>query len=329
MNRILCITFTGIALSGYGCAASPDAVANASAPASGQGNARTSAAVPPLATEIAATHIDARPAVIGWGELRPLLNEAAGAAMLRELILDRMLTAEIEHEGVAIGPDQLAAERRLLLETLHHDPEISIRLLEELRVRQGLGRTRFEALLRRNASLRALVRPRVEISDAAVHRMYDAVHGPRRQARLMVLPTLAEARLAAERVQQGESFVDLTVELSTDTSAGRGGLLEPIGRGDPSYPEALLNALWELGPGDVSRPIMLDGQYALLLLVREIEGDGADFDAVRPGMERRVRLALERVLMDQLARSMISGSRVTIFDDALEESWRMAGREGG
>ncbi|MEE9130101.1 MAG: hypothetical protein V3T84_08790, partial [Phycisphaerales bacterium] len=59
---------------------------------------------PPLATRpggdevvaVVSTVVDARPAalvngrVVQWGELRPLLNEAAGAVVLQEVILDRV-----------------------------------------------------------------------------------------------------------------------------------------------------------------------------------------------------------------------------------------------
>src|SRR5262245_37338782 len=47
------------------------------------------------------TYLDARPAalisgqIVEWSELRPLLNEASGAAVLREVIVDRMLEAEL------------------------------------------------------------------------------------------------------------------------------------------------------------------------------------------------------------------------------------------
>ncbi|MCZ6542944.1 MAG: hypothetical protein O6768_04705, partial [Planctomycetota bacterium] len=47
----------------------------------------------PAEARISSTVIDARPAamvngmVVEWGELRPLLNEAAGAEVLQEIIL--------------------------------------------------------------------------------------------------------------------------------------------------------------------------------------------------------------------------------------------------
>ncbi len=279
-----------------------------------------------------ATAIDARPAAlvnskaIGWGELRPLLNEAAGAECLQEVILDRALETALTDAGLTVGPEGIAAEQRRLLETLDPDLDVALRLQDELRARQGLGRTRFAGLLRRNAALRALVRDQARVTDAAVRRLYELIHGPRRQARLMVLSDLATAQAARERVQGGEFFGDVAVELSTDSSAARGGLLEPIARADPGYPEALRHGLFSLEPGAISSSILVDEGYAVLMLVREIEGDGADLEAERPALERLVRLNQERLLMDRLARRLLTNTTLTIYDDALHESWNRRGR---
>ena len=75
------------------------------------------------------------------------------------------------------------------------------------------------------------MRDRVQVTDEAVGRLYEIIHGPKRQARLMVLATLRAADAAIQRVRSGEFFGDVAVEISTDSSASRGGLLEPISRG--------------------------------------------------------------------------------------------------
>jgi hypothetical protein len=278
-------------------------------------------AVPP------STLIDARPAalvegrVVDWGELRPLLNEAAGADVLADVVLDRMLVAELDDAGILITAQELDAERALFYETLSPDPDTAARLARQLRARQGLGRQRLDRLLRRNAALRALVRDRVEITEEAISRMYEIAHGPKRQARLIVAPTLNDAQAAINRVNAGELFADVAVEVSTDTSAARGGLLEPISRADASYPQALREAVWALEPGELSRPVFLGDRYAVLALLSVFDGDGADIDANRPQLERQVRLNQERILMDDLARRLLAGASVTIIDDEIKWSW--------
>jgi parvulin-like peptidyl-prolyl isomerase len=274
-----------------------------------------------------ATFIDARPAalveghVLDWGEIRPLLSEAAGADVLGEVILDRRLGPALDEAGIVVSSKEVDAERALFYGTLSDDPNVAARLARQLRSRQGLGPQRLAMLLRRNAGMRALVRDRVEVTDEALRRMYEIIHGPRRQARLMVLPTLVDAQTAIDRVGAGEPFADVAVELSTDSSAARGGLLEPISRADPRYPQALREALWALMPGELSRPVFLGESYAVLILMHTIDGDGAEFGTVRPQLERQVRLNQERILMDDLARQLLTEANITIIDNEIKWSW--------
>ena len=330
-----------LAIGLYGCeappvATEPDGAVSESGTGSGAGTAdRRSGDREPdrdrdrtRGTEPVSTVVDGRPAAlvdgrgIMWGELRRELTEAAGAQILRELILDRRIRDATLEAGIGIGPDALARERKLMLESLHEEPNTAIRLLEELRRRQGLGERRFQALLRRNASLRALVRDEVEVSDSMVRRTFDTLYGPKRQPRLITVASRSEAQQLLERLEREELFSDLAAEYSTDESAARGGLLEPISRSDPSYPEALLTELWSLEPGAVSDPILLEEQYALITLVRQLPGEDVAFEDVREEMIRRTRLQQERFHMDRRARRLLRDVQVTIFDDALKDSWQ-------
>jgi hypothetical protein len=273
------------------------------------------------------TPIDARPAalvngrVLQWGEMKGPLTEASGATVLQELVIDRMLAEALADAAITITPVDMDRERALFYGTLDRDPDVAARLASEVRDRRGLGEERFARLLRRNAGLRALVRDAVQVGEESVRRMHDIVHGPRRQIRLLVVSSLADAQEAMRRIEAGEAFADVAVEMSTDVSASRGGLLEPISRSDPSYPEALREAMWELEPGQPSPPVFLGDGYALLMLRREIEGDGTKLDDVRAEMERLVRLDQERILMERLAKRLLARATVTIIDPSLRESW--------
>lgn len=281
--------------------------------------------------QVIATVVDARPAalvdgrVLQWGELRAALNEIGGATVLQEYVLDRALQKELADMQMTVDENDLAAEQTLLLESLSDDANMAVRLLDELRAKQGLGKTRFRALLARNAMLRALVQNQVSVTRTSVERMYDVVHGPKRQARLIVLPTFSDAQNVLRWVREGaQGFSELAAQLSTDSSASRGGLLEPISRADPAYPQAIRDALFVLDlkpPHHLSDPIMVENGYAVIMFVRELDGDGADINAVRPTLEKLVRLNQERLLMDQLARRLLTGAQVTVFDEALNESW--------
>jgi len=330
---------TMLLLSGYGCESAPDAASDRSSASSASQRA-ASTSDDELARfdrrpDVVATVIDARPVAIingrrvDWGDIKAPLAEAGGGMILREYALDRQLEIELHERSITIDADTVSRERRLMLEMLSDDPDQALRLLAELRARQGLGSRRFEALLRRNAALRALVRDQVQITETQITQMYDVMYGASRQARLITVPTLREAREAIERIEQGEFFGDVAVDISTDASAPRGGLLEPITLFDPSYPDALRRALWGLQRGEVSDPIMLDEQYAVIRFLDEFAGEDVELDEVRDELERRVRLNQERTLMDRLARRLLSDTSFNILDEAIKESWNMRRREGG
>ena len=103
---------------------------------------------------VSTTLIDARPAalvegsIVNWAEMRPLLNEAAGAAILQEVILDRMLIIELARTGRSVTDRDLQRERELLYETLSPDPDVAARLAKALQIRQGLGKRRQDPFLR-------------------------------------------------------------------------------------------------------------------------------------------------------------------------------------
>ncbi|MCA9284982.1 MAG: peptidylprolyl isomerase [Phycisphaerales bacterium] len=257
-------------------------------------------------------------APVQWMELRPALLEAAGGQALQDLALDRRLAIELRKRGLAVDQSAIDRERQLLLESIAADRNTAARLLEELRRRDGLGPVRFDALLVRNASLRMLVADEVRITPETLAQARDLATGPRRQVRLITLPSLTDCDAALRRLDAGESFSDVAVEVSTDRSAARGGLLEPFARADVTYPQALREAVFALAPGQVSSPILLENGYAIAVLVRELPGAGA----TSGDLERAVRLAQERLLMDQLARRLLRETRITVLDDDLNDSWK-------
>ena len=285
------------------------------------------------ATDAPSTLVDARSAALvngkalSWGELRPTLSELAGAEALQEVILDRRIEESLAAAGHMWSRYGVASERGVLLDSISYDPNHAIQLLDELRSRQKLGKLRFDALMRRNAALRAMVKDRVTINDEAVRNMHELMHGPRRQARIMILPSLEAAQAALNLVNSGISFADVAVETSVDSSAPRGGLLEPISRVDPNYPESIRQTLWTLNPGEMSGPVLIDDRYAIVMLVKRVAGDGIKLEDASASLERMVRLQQERLLMDQLARSLLANTQVTVFDDALHECWQR--RPGG
>lgn len=258
---------------------------------------------------------------IGWNALRGPAVEAAGATVLRDAVLDARLARRLAAEGRTVTDALVEQERELLLETLDPDRERALDLLAGLRSRQGLGPLRFEALLRRNAGLRAIVARSVQLDEPGLASVYDMRHGPKRIARVAVLASLAEAeRFRADLAAGGKAgdFARLAVERSLDESAARGGLLAPIARRDPSYPETLRAAIYATAIGAVSQPVLDGTRFFVVEVLEERPGDGVDPKSVEAESARYLRLSRERLLMDALARELSSLEGVTVFDRAFD-----------
>jgi parvulin-like peptidyl-prolyl isomerase len=264
---------------------------------------------------------------ITWQELQPVLAERAGAAALEEVLLDKRVRAAAQDRGIVVTDEMMKREEDSLRAQLAPDGARAEQLLDEVRARQGLGPRRWQALLWRNAALRAMVARDVEVRPEQVTAQVDAVYGPKRRARVIAVPDMRAAQKAIERLKAGEAFGDVAAEVSTDASASRGGLIAPVSRLDPAFPASFREALWSIaGVGEVSSPVL--GSSGLVLVRFEGEEPAAaqpPADA-RAAAERAVRFAQERARMEELARDLVRGAKPTIFDDGLADSWQRSGR---
>ncbi|HVZ93866.1 MAG TPA: peptidylprolyl isomerase [Phycisphaerales bacterium] len=284
--------------------------------------------------------VETRPAAIvggkavAWEELREPLAEASGGAALEELVLQRALEAECAAKGIMVSAADIARESDLLFEALRAEgasPEAESggRMVERVRVARGLGDVRYAGLMKRTAMMRALVRDQVAINDDSVRQLYRLRYGEKYRVRLIVVPTMRDAARAIERVNAGESFAVVAAEMSTDASAGRGGVIDPISPADESYPIVIRRAASETAPGTVSAPLVLDSGFGVLRVESKIPASepSGGMESVRTELERGVRLRQERLLMNALARRLVGGADVNVLDPGLEWSWRNR-REG-
>jgi hypothetical protein len=264
-------------------------------------------------------YIDGQP--VTWAQIQTPLIETGGGQVLVELVMDRSLEHRLAERGVTVSEKDVEAEERILAETLSADPDQARRLLNELRSRRGLGDWRFARLLWRNAAMRALVQPEVQVTDAALRQAYDLRYGPRYETRLIVVDNAPTANDVVRRARDGERFEDLALQRSTDISRTRGGLIDPINPADASWPEAVREAVVRLQPGQVSDPIGLENGYAVMRLERKIDAREVRFDDVRDQLAQATRRDVEQRLMQRLARTTVAESSVTVLDPALSKSW--------
>ena len=260
-------------------------------------------------------------APIRWEDLRVALVESSGGEILAEEVLDRLVRRRLEDRGLSLTMEWVEDEKQLLAASLDDDPDRAQQLLAELRQRRGLGAQRFARLLERNAGLRLLVQDEVEVSPAAIDQAYRYEYGRRYEARLIVAESLQAAVNLARRARAGESFIDLAIEHSVDSSRAQGGYLGAVSPVDSTYPKAIRDTLAGLEVGEVSDPVSLDSGFALLQLQRVVEPQAVEFETVRPELTQRVKRRVERMLMERLARTLLSEADVIVLDPTLGASW--------
>jgi len=259
---------------------------------------------------------------IEFSQLRPLLIEAAGGDVLRELVLDEQITRELEKRKLTVDESDVQREREWMLSQLSDDPDQARRLLDELLRRRGMGPRRFALSLRQSAGLRKLVAGQVTVTDAMVRLAYERRSTPQSVCRLILVPSLREATEVLRRIAAGEPFIDLAVARSQDESRNQGGLLPPIAPYDTSFPSAVTATVGKLQVGQVSDPVALDNGFAIFKCERKITPESASFERVADELREGLRLGLERSAMDRQARLLLRQADVTVLDADLDREFK-------
>lgn len=300
--------------------------------------ARLPSASPPRPAGPIAATVNGEP--ITWQELAPALSELAGAAVLRDVVLDRAVRAACRDRGLRLDEPLIQAEERQLLDSIGRDTAIGAEtpgsrgadsgvLLESIRRSRGLGEVRYRALLERNAMLRALVRDSVQVTGSEVEQAMLIRYGERFRVRVIVAATEREAvqarreleRIAGEGGALDVAFARAAALESIDGSAARGGLLEPISPADPAYPASLRDLLPHLQPNMISPVVPVERGFAFVLLDSKVPATIPPENAAEL-VRADVRLRKERLAMEAEARRLLSQMRVEPMDASLEWSWR-------
>lgn len=277
-----------------------------------------------------------RDSLLTWADLQPLLAEAAGAAALEEAILDRTLETRLRDASITLPADARDVERESLALALQSDADLSPdqvqTQIDRLRRTRGLGPTRFDALLLRNARLRALVRAAtpadITPTSDQLAQEQEIANGDRYRVRVFFNASQVTCSQVRDEVLAADGpttpqllssrFADAAVRLSTDPSSRAGGLIDAVSAADPAVPEAIRQSLATLQPGDLS-PVLVTGRGFGLVLMEARTPAPRQLTAEQVG--QRVRSRLERLAMERLARECIATSGLSVLDPSLAWSW--------
>ena len=250
-------------------------------------------------------------------DVLPALIEIGGKEVMDDCVLKIAIENELSKKAFEISNNDIHAER-LLFQSMYNDlPKPSVnKILRE----RGIGPERERQLLWRNAALRKLVAHEVHITEDSVKRMYEIIHGAAIPTRIIVTTTHTEASEIFTQLQSGASFFELATKFSIDSSATRGGLVDPIPLADPLWPTSIREALPEIGIGEFSNPIFIGDRWIIVQVTGPTIISGISLEQAKSEMQQLTKLAQERFLMESLAESLQQRYSITFFNDALQRA---------
>lgn len=272
--------------------------------------------------------VDGRP--LSWDRLTPSLIELAGGEALEEAVLDDLLERRCAQQHLAVGPDQIATERALLIESLDPSQDHAEELLRIIRTNRRMGEYRFNAALRRSAMLRALVGVNAVEENAELAVALKVRAGERAVVRIITSLNETDAAAARARVTASSTagqpidpmrFATVAAELSQDDARLRGGLVGEISAADTTLPAALRDTIARTPVGSITPTVATGKAFVIALVQDRLPARGEPTPQERAALAHDARVAVQRRAMERLAQAVLTEARIEPLDRSLGWSW--------
>ncbi len=223
-------------------------------------------------------------------ELLQVLLPSYGPRALEEMILLEIITQHAQSKGIALT-GRLADEEmsRILNEIaagkpLHEQEALFKYMLKTRNVTAEV----FDLIVKERALLRKCVNQEVEISEQALADEFERTHGEKLIVRQLAVSSIRDISTAQNRLENGDSFIDIVLEMSQDQpSLLRGGLLDPFSRTDEHIPSKVRQEAFKLTEiKQISAPFSTvdserRGWRRILQLENVIPAENITIDSVR------------------------------------------------
>ena len=257
------------------------------------------------------------------GDIASVLLRGRGKGLLEELIVLEAVRQEAAKKNIQETDVLMATEMNRILEDMApgKSRREQLALLDYMLDSRGLTQPEFDLIVERQALLRELVNPYVEITEQMLREEYERQHGRRVEVRQLVVSNIRKIEQVQNRLASGENFAEIVQEASEEEqSLLRGGLLGPISLADEEVPEPIRAAAIGLqAVGRFSEPFAYRDEtgrqrWCLLQLERVIPADGISFDSVRDELARSIQRRQMRQRMSTLEQSLRRNALVEILD---------------
>lgn len=281
--------------------------------------------------------VNGRP--ISKADMVKVLLEMKGIDVLQQFILLEAVRGESQAKNLRVTRDDIEGEFQDALERIARDAGVTgeaatqsnkMQALQTMLDQKHISMAEYRMAIERNAHLRKLVAPNIEINEATMRAEWARTHGERRIVRSIIIPTSDERALAEalNQLRNGSEFAEVARKLSADPeSRARGGELEPISFDESSIPAALREQAFLMKPGAVSNPVRCDLVYHILKLERILEPENARFDDVRAEVEKELKSRIIEKKMQDAMRELYEKAKVTVLDPGLRPKYEELSRK--
>lgn len=255
-------------------------------------------------------------------QLYDVLVRGQGLAMGQQLIVTEIVKQEADRNNVALEPQDIEREhQRMLADTFStvEEPQQRERLLAQFLQEKQMPRVTWDMAVERNALLRKMVLPRLNVTDESLQREYTEHFGRRVQVRHIEVESLNEAQRMLNMLMDGEDFVELVRKYSKNPSAANGGLLPPISAASELPPAMLQVAMALSQEGQISSPVKVGYAFHILRLEKIIPAKNVSFEDARVALEDLVRQKMATHAQQQLLVELMRQAKYEYVDELIKQ----------
>ena len=267
-------------------------------------------------------------------QLYDVLVRGQGLELGRELIASEIVRQEAQKRGLSAGEEDVQAENRRLSAGFFPsvpEEEQRERLLAQLLAQKGLSRVRWELICLRNALLRKIAEPRVNVTDEMLRSEYAEQFGRKVVVRHIEVESENEAEKVMNELKAKADFATLARRYSKNPSASDGGLLPPMSRTSPAaMHEAIRQVAVSLTEvGEVSDLVRVGYAYHILRLEKIIEPTTVPSEAAKAQLREALRERLIRQTQQQVMLELMGAAKFEFADPGLREMERNSKPDAG
>jgi parvulin-like peptidyl-prolyl isomerase len=280
-------------------------------------------------------------AVMGYVNGRPVYMKALTDALVRDygifiaqqLIADELVRQAVTAKGLTISEADVQAETDATMKRVFGQlppPGSREQMLDDLIARMGLSKTMWEVVMHRQAMLRKIIAPTIEVSDNELKDEFAVAYDRRVVVRDFQTDTAMNADKALKQLEGIKDpkaleakFIEVVATSSVGVTAENGGLLPPISAKSTNVAIAVREAAVALkAPGQLSGIVQSGTTYHILLATSIEDPKNVKLEDVKDRLAESIRekkiAAQQKVMLEKLMDDAKKGGKVEYVDSVLK-----------